>query len=55
MQEKLGKFLAGLTCRKVDAGQHGRTVLRARVESILREYLPELPKPANAYSASALV
>ena len=55
MQERVGKFLAGLTNRKDEVRRRCRTVLQSRAESLLRDSLPESPHPANAHPTLALV
>ena len=55
VQERVGKFLAGLTSRKDEVRRRCRTVLQSRAESLLRDSLPESPHPANAHPTLALV
>ena len=55
VQERVGKFLAGLTSRKDEVRRRCRTVLQSRAESLLRDTRPELPHPANAHPTLALV
>ena len=55
VQERIGKFLAGLTSRKDEVRRHCRPVLQARAESLLRDSRPESPHPANAYPTLTMV
>ena len=55
VQERVGKFLAGLTSRKDEVRRRCRTVLQSRAESLLRDSRPESPYPANAHHTLALV
>ena len=55
VQERVGKFLAGLTSRKDEVRRRCRTVLQSRAESLLRDSQPESPHPANAHPTLALV
>ena len=55
VQERVGKFLAGLTSRKDEVRRRCRTVLQSRAESLLRDSRPESPHPANAHPTLALV
>ena len=55
VQERVGKFLAGLTSRKDEVRRRCRTVLQSRAESLLRDTRPESPHPANAHPTLALV
>ncbi len=55
VQERVGKFLAGLTSRKDEVRRRCRAVLQSRAESLLRDSRPESPHPANAHPALASV
>ena len=55
VQERVGKFLAGLTSRKDEVRRRCRTVLQSRAESVLRDSRRESPHPANAHPILALV
>ena len=55
VQERVGKFLAGLTSRKDEVRRRCRTVLQSRAESLLRDSQPESPHPANAHPTLDLV
>ena len=55
VQERVGKFLAGLTSRKDEVRCRCRTVLQSRAESLLRDTRPESPHPANAHPTLALI
>ena len=55
VQERVGKFLAGLTSRKDEVRRRCRTVLQSRAESLLKDTRPESPHPANAHPTLALV
>ena len=55
VQERVGKFLAGLASRKDEVRRRCRTVLQSRAESLLRDSRPESPYPANAHPTLALV
>ncbi len=55
VQERVGKFLAGLTSRKDEVSRRCRTVLQSRAESLLRDSQPESPHPANAHPTLALI
>ena len=55
VQERVGKFLAGLTSREDEVRRRCRTVLQSRAESLLRDSLPESLHPANAHPILALV
>ena len=55
VQERVGKFLAGLTSRKDEVRRRCRTVLQSKAESLLRDYRPESPPPTNAHPTLASV
>ena len=55
VQERVGKFLAGLTSRQDEVRRRCRTVLQSRAESLLRDFRPESSHPANAHPTLALV
>ena len=55
VQERVGKFLAGLTSRKDEVRRRCRTILQSRAESLLRDSRPESPHPENAHPTLALV
>ena len=54
VQEKVGRFLAGLTDRKEEVGRRRRTVLQSRAEA-LRQCSQPGPCQPNAYPTLALV
>ena len=55
VQERVGKFLAGLTSRQDEVRRHCRTVLQSRAESLPRDSRPESPHPANTHPTLTLV
>ena len=55
VQERVGKFLAGLASRKEDVRRHCRTVLQSRAEALLRDAQRDSRRPANAHPTLALV
>ena len=54
MQERVGKFLAGLAGRKDEVRRRCRTVLQSRAEALLRASQPHSQHPANAHPTLAL-
>ena len=55
VQERVGRFLAGLTSRQDEVRRRCRTFLQSRAESLLRDSRPESPHPANAHLTLTLV
>ena len=55
VQERAGKFLAGLSSRKDEVRQRCRTVLQSRAETLPRDFQPDSPPQANAHPTLALV
>ena len=55
VQEKVGKFLAGLSSRKDEVKRCCRTVLQSRAETLPRDSRPDSQHPANAHPTLALV
>ena len=55
VQEKVGKFLAGLSSRKDEVKRRCRTVLQSRAETLPRDSRPDSQHPANAHPTLALV
>ena len=55
VQERVGKFLAGLAGRKDEVRRRCRTVLQSRAEALVRDSRPPSPHPANAHPTLALV
>ena len=55
MQEKVGKFLAGLASRKDEVKRRCRTALQLRPEALLRASRTDSQPPANAHPTLALV
>ena len=55
VQERVGNFLHGLSCRKEEVKRRCRTVLQSRAERFLRESLPGPRCTANAHPTLALV
>ena len=55
VQERVGKFLAGLASRKEDVRRRCRTVLQSRAEGLLQDSRPDSQHPANAHLTLALV
>ena len=54
-QERVGRFLAGLTHRKEEVRRRCRTILQSRAEAILSDFRPDSQLPANAHFTLALV
>ena len=50
VQEKVGKFLAGLAGRKDEVRRRCRTVLQSRAEALLRDSRPRFPAFAKCTS-----
>ena len=55
VQERVGKFLAGLSSRKDEVRRRCRTVLQSRAETLPRDSRPDSQDPANAHPTLALV
>ena len=55
VQERVGNFLAGLASWRDEVRRRCRTVLQARVGSLLRDSQPDPRLPANAHPTLALV
>ena len=55
VQERVGRFLDGLSRRKDEVSRRCRTVLQSRAEALLQVPQPESPHPANAHPTLALV
>ena len=55
VQEKVGKFLAGLAGRKDEVRRRCRTVLQSRAEGVLQASRPDSQHSANAHPTLALV
>ena len=55
VQERVGKFRAGLTSRKDELRRRCRTVLQSRAETLPRASRPDSRRPANAHPTLALV
>ena len=55
VQERVGKFLAGLASRKDEVRRRCPTVLQSRAETLPRDSPPASPHPANAHPTLALV
>ena len=55
VQERIGKFLAGLSSRKDEVRRCCRTVLQSRAETLPRDSRPDSQHPANAHPTLALV
>ena len=55
VQERVGKFLAGLASRKEDVRRRCRTVLQSRAEGLLQDSRLDSQHPANAHLTLALV
>ena len=55
VQERVGKFLAGLSTRKDEVQRRCRTVLQSRAEGLLRASRPDSRHSPNAHSTLALV
>ena len=54
-QERVGRFLAGLTHRKEEVRRRCRTILQSRAEAILSDFRPDSQLPANAHPTLVLV
>ena len=54
-QERVDRFLAGLTHRKEEVRRRCRTILQSRAEAILSDFRPDSQLPANAHPTLALV
>ena len=55
VQERVGKFLAGLASRKDEVRRRCRTVLQSRAETLPRDSRPDSQHPASAHPTLALV
>ena len=55
VQERVGKFLAGLASRKDEVRRRCRTLLQSRAETLFRASRPDSRRPANAHPTLALV
>ena len=55
VQERVGKFLAGLAGRKDEVKRRCRTVLQSRAEAFLRDSQPDFQLTSNAHPTLALV
>ena len=55
VEERVGKFLSGLTTRKDEVKRRCRTVLQSRAETFLRDSRPDSQHSANAHPTLALV
>ena len=55
VQERVGKFLAGLSSRKDEVRRRCRTVLQSRAETLPRDSRPDSQHPASAHPTLALV
>ena len=55
VQERVGRFLAGLAGRKDEVRRRCRTILQARAEALMRDPQPDSQYPANAHPTLALV
>ena len=55
VQERVGKFLAGLAYRRDEVSRRCRTVLQSRAEALRRDSQPDSRRPANAHPSLALV
>ena len=55
VQERVGKFLAGLSSRKDEVRRRCWTVLQSRAETLPRDSRPDSQHPANAHPTLALV
>ena len=55
VEERVGKFLSGLTTRKDEVKRRCRTVLQSRAETSLRDSRPDSQHSANAHPTLALV
>ena len=50
VQERVGKFLAGLSSRKDEVRRRCRTVLQSRAETLPRDSRPDSPAPGKCTS-----
>ena len=55
VQERVGRFLAGLSGRRDEGRRRCRTVLQSRAETLMRTSMPDSSHPANAHPALALL
>ena len=55
VQDRVGKFLAGLSSRKDEVRRRCRTVLQSRAETLWRDSWIVFHHPANAHPTLALV
>ncbi len=55
VQERVGKFLSGLTARKEEVKRRCRTVLQSRNETLLRNSRFDSQHPTNAHPTLASV
>ena len=55
VQDRVGRFLAGLINRKAEVRRRCRTVLQSRAETLLQNSQPRLGCPKNAHPTLALV
>ena len=55
VEERVGKFLSGLSTRKDEVKRRCRTVLQSRAETFLRDSRPDSQHSANAHPTLALV
>ena len=55
VQERVGKFLAGLASRRDEVRRRCRTILQSRAESLLRDSHPDSGHTPNAHPTLALV
>ena len=55
VQERVGKFLAGLSSRKDEVKRRCRTVLQSRAEWLMQDSQPYSRRPPNAHPTLALV
>ena len=55
VQERVGKFLAGLAHRKEEVSRRCRTTLQSRAEALLRDSQPDSIRQVNAHPTLALV
>ena len=55
MQERVGKFLAGLASRKDEVRRRCRTVLQSRAETLPRDSRLDSHDPTNAHPTLVLV
>lgn len=55
VQERVGRFLAGLALRKGEVRRRCRTVLQSRADAFLGDYRPDSPFHANSHPTLAFV